>query len=86
MDTQQRLLLETAWELLERAGIPAENLRGVPPRLRVRLSPTGPDTVASGYLRPSWRTAGLDRMPYVTSLHPRPARLRLHPYPPALPP
>jgi len=30
MDPQQRLVLETAWEALERTGIPAEQLRGSP--------------------------------------------------------
>ncbi|WP_106238009.1 type I polyketide synthase [Allonocardiopsis opalescens] len=30
MDPQQRLVLETSWEAVERAGIPADSLRGAP--------------------------------------------------------
>lgn len=61
MDPQQRILLELAWETLERAGIPLEQVRGSDTGIYVGMS--GMD-FAAAHLSPS---AGNDITPYVGS-------------------
>jgi len=47
MDPQQRMLLETAWEALERAGIDAKSLRGTATGVFAGASPSGYSSTAA---------------------------------------